>query len=118
MQTIDLYGLANCSSCRNARKWLAAHGIEVRFADYRAVPIAADTLIAWAGRLGWDRLINRRSPTWRSLDDKEKAAASDAEWTALVAAHPTLLKRPVAAWPDGRVQTGFSDALYAEWFGT
>lgn len=115
--TFKLYGLTNCSGCRKARKWLADRGIKVEFTDYRDQPVAAATLVEWAGQHGWDKLINRRSPTWRALDDEEKAAATDAQWAALVAAHPTLVRRPVLAWPDGRVELGFNESEYVQWFG-
>lgn len=115
--TLALYGLNNCNNCRKARKWLAARGVEARFVDYRDMPVAVDTLVAWAGQLGWDKLINRRSPTWRALSEVEKGAATDAQWTALVAAHPTLVRRPVLVCPDGRVELGFSEDAYGKWFG-
>lgn len=114
---LELHGLKNCSSCRKARKWLEERGIDVRLVDYRDEPVAAETLARWAGRLGWDKLINRRSPTWRGLDEGQKAATTDAQWATLVAEHPTLVRRPVLAWPDGRVELGFNEAEYAQWFG-
>ncbi|MFB1025552.1 MAG: ArsC/Spx/MgsR family protein, partial [Octadecabacter sp.] len=48
-----------------------------------------------------DAAINTRSTTWRNLSDDERALGT----AALLAAHPTLMKRPVieidGAWYQG-----------------
>ena len=38
--------------------------------------------------------MNRRSTTWRTLDDNQRAADGDA-LVDLLLAHPTLIKRPL-----------------------
>src|SRR5690606_23419890 len=76
MSMVDVYGLARCDTCRRARAWLEAQGIAHRFVDYRDEPIAARDLLAYARQLGWEKLVNRASTTWRALTDSEKAAAS------------------------------------------
>lgn len=109
-----VYGLKNCDTCRKARRWLDAHGIDHRFVDYRAEPVDAATLQDWAdGVGGWDQLVNRRSTSWRQLSDKDKQPGSDAAWVALLQAHPTLVKRPVLVHAGG-VRVGFREA---DWQG-
>ncbi len=112
----QLYGLERCSTCIRARDWLNSRRIDYRFTDYRAQPIAPATLAVWAQTLGWEKLVNRAGTTWRSLGGAQKAATSDAEWLALIAAFPTLVKRPVVV-RDGRVSVGFSEKTFAERFG-
>ncbi len=112
----ELYGLERCGTCAKARDWLGARAIEFRFTDYRDHPIPPATLRTWAQALGWGKLVNRASTTWRGLSDAQKAASSDAEWLALIEAFPTLVKRPVVV-RDGRVSVGFSDKTFAERFG-
>ncbi len=114
--TIELYGLERCGTCAKARDWLSARKIEFRFTDYRDHPIPPATLRAWAQTLGWGKLINRASTTWRGLGDAQKAASSDAEWLALIEAFPTLVKRPVLV-RNGAVSVGFSVQAFAEEFG-
>ena len=107
--TTALYGLPNCDTCRKARKWLDQTGIEYRFIDYRAKPVSAATLKAWAREIGgWEKLVNKSSASWRQLDETQKGASSDAQWTQLIAAHPALVKRPVLVLGDGSVSVGFS----------
>ncbi|MEI4470663.1 arsenate reductase family protein [Frigidibacter sp. MR17.24] len=85
-----LYGIATCDTCRKARRALAEAGAEVTFRDLRAEPLTPDERAEFLAAFG-DRLINRSSTTWRGLSETERAAAPD----ALLAAHPTLMKRPV-----------------------
>lgn len=112
-----IYGLKNCDTCRKARKWLDTHDIVHRFVDYRENPVPAATLKAWAAAVGtWDQLINRRSTTWRQLSDAERETNDAAAWVKLIAAHPTLVKRPVLL--DGKaIRVGFDEAAWREHFG-
>ena len=112
-----LYGLNKCSTCVKARDWLSAHGVAHEFIDYRDHPVPAATLKAWAGKVGgWEKLVNRTSMTWRALSDERKAAQTDAEWTALIAEYPALVRRPVTVTADGEVTVGFSEKRYGERF--
>ena len=114
--SIELYGLEKCGTCDKARAWLVQRGIKHGFSDYREHPIAPAALKAWARILGWEKLVNRASTTWRGLSEAQKAAASDAEWLALIQDHPALIKRPLLV-KDGAVSVGFSDKKFKERFG-
>ena len=103
---ITLYGLKNCDSCRKAMKAYAAAGKTVRFHDLRADGLEAARLEGWLERLGWERLINRRSTTWRHLEASEKAGLDNARALALGLKHPSLLKRPIVESDDG-ISVGF-----------
>ncbi len=116
--TISLYGLAKCSTCVKARQWLEDQGVRADFTDYREQPLPPERLVQWAGELGgWEKLVNRASMTWRNLAPEQKAPASEAEWLALIAAHPALVRRPLAVWPDGSVTVGFTEKKFAERLG-
>ena len=115
MKTVQIYGLRRCSTCVKARKWLEANAIEHDFVDYRDDPIAPDVLCSWAAQHGWATVINKASTSWRGLTDDQKTASTDEQWLALVAEHPTLVKRPVLVRASD-VVFGFSDAKYAELF--
>lgn len=85
-----LYGLKTCDTCRKAHKALIGAGKEVTFVDVRATPLDAATRAQFLDAFG-QALLNRRSKTWAGLSEDERAAPPD----ALLAAHPTLMKRPV-----------------------
>lgn len=111
--TATLYGLKNCDSCRRARQWLEAHGITPRLHDVRADGLDASRLERWVQALGWERLLNRRSTTWRQLGDA-RPETLDAESAArLILEHPTLLRRPVLE-SGARLLVGFSSDDYRQ----
>lgn len=115
---VRVYGLTRCDTCVKARRWLQAQGISHAFIDYREAPLAPATLAAWAAQLGgWDKLVNRASPTWRNLTPAQKATQDEAGWLALIADYPTLVKRPVLVTPDGEVSVGFKEAAWAARLG-
>ena len=102
---IRVYGLNNCDSCRKARKWLDARGTDFEFVDVRQSPPGADALAGWLGAVGAERLVNRRSTTWRGLDAAARDAIMASPETTL-GDHPTLIKRPVLETAAG-VTAGF-----------
>lgn len=115
---VTLYGLKACSTCVKARTWLDANGVPHAFIDYRDQPVPGDTLLDWSRQLGgWEKLVNRASMAWRNLSEDEKAAATDAQWIALIGRYPALVRRPVAIDASGEVGVGFSEKRYAERFG-
>lgn len=114
--SVQLYGLEKCGTCDKARAWLDEHKIRHSFTDYREHPIAPALLKGWAKELGWEKLVNRASYTWRDLTDTQKAASTDADWLGLIKDHPALVKRPVLV-KDGGVSAGFSVKKFSELFG-
>lgn len=104
----QLYGLKRCDTCLKAQRWLDAQGVPYTFTDYREQPVAPAVLADWAHRLGgWEKLVNRASTTWRSLGDARKQPADDAQWLALIAEFPALVRRPVCLTPQGGISVGF-----------
>lgn len=108
--TTTVYGLANCDTCRKARKWLDRFDIEHTFVDYSDTRQSPETLEHWRDALGgWDAMVNKSSTTWRNLPPARKTPGSDAEWKLLLREHPQLIRRPLVATGDGAVTQGFSD---------
>lgn len=108
---IAVYGIGSCDSCRRARKWLDESRQPFEWHDLRAEGIDAETLQRWVEAVGVDRLVNRRSATWRGLDQHVRDEAMDPRMAARVLAdHPTLIKRPVIE-ADGRIFAGFDDSV-------
>ena len=107
---IKLYGIKNCDTVRKARKWLEQKGVEHSFSDYRDEALNKNELEKWYDAVG-DKLLNKRSTTWKQLSESERAADDKASIVALLAQHPTLIKRPVLVNAD-TVHVGFSDKDY------
>lgn len=111
---ITLYGIAHCDTVKRARAWLAAEDVEVRFHDFKRDGLTRSQLAPWLHALGWEALLNRKGTTWRRLDDAARASAHDAAGaSALMLAHPSLVKRPVVVWADASVSVGFDPARFA-----
>lgn len=84
--SVEIWGIKTCDTCRKATKALPA----ATFRDIREVPLSADEIARVLSAFG-DKALNRASTTWRGLD----TAAQAMDPAALLAAHPTLMKRPV-----------------------
>ena len=102
-----LYGLKNCDTCRKALKALDAAGVTYQFHDVRADGVDKSHIAGWVKAAGWEALMNKRSTTWRDLPDTEKDNVDEAKAISLMAAHPTLIKRPVIE-KDGLVLVGWT----------
>ncbi len=109
---MDVYGLKNCDTCRKALRWLDANGIAYSFHDIRQAGLGEADIAHWAGKAGWESLLNRRGTTWRGLPDAEREGVDEARAVRLMAAHPALMKRPVFVL-DGDVLVGFDAAVQA-----
>jgi len=103
---LTVYGIKQCDTCRKALKWLAAQGIEHRFHDFRSDGLQAELLKNWLDSPFAGKLVNRRSTTWRQLNDKQRQSGGD-ELLELLLEHPTLIKRPVFV-TDEIVAVGFN----------
>ena len=105
---VTVYGIPNCDTVKKARAWLADASVDHVFVDFKKLGVPGDQLPRWISALGWDTLLNRKGTTWRKLDDAARAAVVDATTaSALMLAHPSVVKRPVVVWRDARVTVGF-----------
>jgi arsenate reductase len=115
--TVTIYGIRNCDTMKKARAWLDARGIAYAFHDYAASPIERATLEGWARQVGWERLCNRAGTTFRKLPEAETRDLTEAKALDLMAARPSMIKRPVVVLGSGRTErilVGFSPERYAE----
>ena len=93
---MELYGIKSCDTCRKARKMADEQGRAHEWHDLREDGIDSDRIDRWLAAVGTETLVNRRSTTWRGLDEKARAKAMDPRTAAAVLVeHPTLIKRPV-----------------------
>ena len=103
-----LYGIPNCDTVKKARAWLDENGVPVQFHDFKKSGVPAARLDAWLKAVGWERLLNRKGTTWRKFDDALREATVDAASARRVMLdQPSVIKRPVVEWADGRITVGF-----------
>jgi arsenate reductase (glutaredoxin) len=108
---VMLYGLATCDTTRAARKWLAARGVAYSFHDVREDKLTRSLVEGWVKALGWEKVVNKASTTWRELPEKDKAEADEKKAVDLLLTYPTLVKRPVLD-RGGELLLGFKPAFY------
>ena len=112
--TIKLYGIASCSTVRQARGWLDRQGLAYEFVDFKKAPPSRELVARWCAELGADAVVNRRGTTWRSLDPAlQSSAATSAGAVDLLVAHPSAIKRPVIE-SAAELLIGFDEGLYAQ----
>ena len=113
---LTLYGIPNCDTVKKARTWLAQQGVDYRFHDYKKQGVPAEALAGWVGRLGWERLLNRKGTTWRKLDPARQAAVHDAASAiALMHEQPSVIRRPVLVRGED-LRVGFDSADWELFF--
>jgi arsenate reductase (glutaredoxin) len=112
---ITIYGLAICDTTRAARKWLEAKGVTYSFHDVREDGLTRPLVESWIKQLGWEKVLNKASTTWRELPEKEKAGVDEKKAVTLLLAHPTLVKRPVLD-RSGKFSLGFKPVDYDKLF--
>lgn len=100
--TFTVYGIKNCSSVKKALTILDEHQITYDFFDFKKQAMSGELLDKFIAEFGMDKVLNKRSTTWRKLSDEEKDAASrdDNAAKTLMIAQPNLIKRPIILGHD------------------
>lgn len=109
-----LYGIKNCDTVKKARDWLEKNSIAYKFHDFRTDGLSEAQVKNWIAEIGLEVLVNKRSTTWKELDETAK---NDFEKNAVkvILANPTLIKRPLLDIGT-RKQLGFKEAEYTQIF--
>ena len=110
---LTVYGIKSCDTCRKALRFLKEREIGHRFHDVRDDGLDMQMLERWAGQVGWEKLLNKRSLTWRKVPEADRGDLSREKALRLLLDQPTLLKRPVI---EGQRYTavGFSEKRFTE----
>jgi len=103
---LTVYGIKQCDTVRKALKWLDQRGVEYQFQDFRIDGLPTALLQSWLDSDFSDRLVNRRSTTWRQLSEEQRGSEGDV-LLKLLLQFPTLIKRPLFV-TDQIVAIGFN----------
>ncbi|MBI3479712.1 MAG: arsenate reductase [Nitrosomonadales bacterium] len=114
---MKLYGIANCSTVKKARDWLAQHDIPVEFHDFKKHGLDAETAQTWLHQADWAKLVNRSGLTWRGLPDAQKQLVCDqASALAVMLEKTSVIKRPLLEQNGKLLHIGFDAAAYSAIF--
>jgi len=115
MKVLKLFGITSCDSCKAAQRWLKEHDIEYQFHDLRKDGLEVQMLERWSDNLGWEKLLNKRSLTWRRIPEMDRDNLTKGRAIALMMDNSTLGKRTVLE--RGKfIGVGFSADGYARVF--
>ena len=110
---LTIYGIKSCDTCRNARKFLTSKEIEFRFHDLREDGLDIQMLERWVERIGWERMLNKKSVTWRKIPEVGRNDMTQDRALAAMIERPTLIKRPILE-DDNFIAVGFSEKRFSE----
>ena len=108
-----VFGIKSCDTCRKARSFLTAHNIEHQFHDLREDGIDIQMLERWTQRMGWEKLLNKQSLTWRKIPEVDRNDMSRDKALAAMIDNPTLIKRPVIETKKF-IAVGFSEKRFGD----
>ncbi len=100
---------------QKAMKWLDAKKVSYEFHNYKESGIDKATLKIWLEHFPTDKLINTKGTTYRALTDMDKESISNkSKAIALMVEKPSLIKRPVWDFGDGRFLLGWDEREVAK----
>ena len=91
---VTMYCINTCSTCKTARKALEGAGYAVMWKDVRGKDMGLEDWQHLEETVGWEKLVNTSSQTWRNLDDADKQGLDRDKAIELLVKKPTLMKRP------------------------
>jgi len=106
-----LYGISNCDSVKKAKNWLEKEKIAYSFHDFRKDGLDAAMINGWLRTIAWDKILNKRSTSWRNLDAAVQQTVDENNVVKLLLENPTLIKRPVMNVND-IITIGFNSDTY------
>ena len=104
-----MYGIPNCDTTKNALALLKKHKVDFAFHDYKQLGITSLKLEQWCKKAGWEIVLNKRSTTWRQLDETEqKKITNQPAAIKLMLKNNSIIKRPVIE-VDNKLLVGYNE---------
>lgn len=111
---MTVYGIPNCDSTQKAIAWLQKRKMNFEFHNYREAGITAAKLNEWSKLVGWEKIFNKKSTTWRSLTPEEQATVTSQKAAVQVMLiHHSIIKRPVIEY-NNKLVIGYNEVLYEQ----
>lgn len=111
---LKVYGYQKCSTCRDALKWLDAHGIKHEVKAIRETPPTKAELKVALDAANGDlrKIFNTSGMDYRALGLKDRLPnMSVNEALEMLSTHGNLVKRPFVIG-DGKVLVGFKEPAW------
>ncbi|MFM6924440.1 MAG: Spx/MgsR family RNA polymerase-binding regulatory protein [Ferruginibacter sp.] len=109
MAAVIVYGIPNCDTTQKALALLKKHTTEFSFHDYKQEGVTTQKLEEWCAKAGWEMILNKRSTTWRELEENEqKKITNQPAAIKLMIKNNSIIKRPVIEI-NGDLLIGFNE---------
>ena len=111
---LKVYGYQKCSTCRDALKWLDAHGIKHEVKAIRETPPSVAELQVALDAANDDlrKIFNTSGMDYRAMGLKDRLPnMTEKEALEMLSTHGNLVKRPFVIG-DGTVLVGFNEPAW------
>lgn len=109
MAAVIVYGIPNCDTTKKALALLKKQKADLSFHDYKQQGITVKKLEEWCAKAGWEMVLNKRSTTWRELDEAEqKKITGEPAAIKLMMKNNSIIKRPIIEI-NGNLLIGFNE---------
>lgn len=93
---VKMYGIPNCDTVKKAQVFLKTNKIDFQFYNFKTDVLTDVKLKQWTKALGLEKLINKKSTTWKGLTEAEQTACNDLKTAIpILIGNSSLLKRPI-----------------------
>jgi arsenate reductase (glutaredoxin) len=114
---VVIYGIPNCDVTKKALKWLDANKVAYHFYDYKKEAITKEKLKDWSQQIGWEKFFNKRSTTWRELDEAVQSKINDKNSAIEFAIqNNSIIKRPMLEINKTIAAVGFDEKEWKQLF--
>ncbi|MFD0748726.1 Spx/MgsR family RNA polymerase-binding regulatory protein [Mucilaginibacter calamicampi] len=113
---MKVYGIPNCDTVKKALNWFKANNVMYEFYDFRKLGLPVEKLAEWDSKAGYESFLNKKSTTWKELDEHIKDnIKTNVDAIQLLQQKTSIIKRPVIE--DGKfLHFGFDEKVYTEHF--
>ena len=110
-----IYGIKTCDKVKKAVSWLQNNGVEYQYVDLRSKTFDNSKVDDWLSQVGSEKLLNKKSRTWRNLDESITSNIQDSQILSLLVEYPTLIKRPILE-SSGKLMIDFDEEKYLTFY--
>lgn len=110
---MKIYGIKNCDTVKKALQFLDNKGIAYDFHDYKKQGVEAAKIKEWAKLVPFEKLINKKGPTYRKLSDAEKLDLEKISTAIpIIIANTSVIKRPILEFKNSII-LGYDEETYS-----
>ena len=108
---MKIYGIKNCDTVKKALIFLEASSTEYTFIDLKKEVPSAELITKWVTVLGINVLINKKSATYRGLEEDLKNSLSIDTAHNIISMNTSIIKRPLIIHNNGDITVGFTNDI-------